>query len=289
MTNKIGLRTAEEFMSDFTPTYKALFALFLSVVVSYSEEVGKVSFKRAEAVGDIRMKHVVPKDTHIHQIAALEKEKIFKKYFFGAQFVQSTLQDRKGIEDIVAQVLEENLKLADTLLLLGEGTSASDVVNNGLYWSADPNYTLESSAEVQNDNAWLTDLHAKVVTTKIKADLVSGRKVIIFYGADLMPKLNGIYASSASPFKVSLQAVLGGDYSIAEMPADVTPSGANGWIIVNMDKVKLHMMTLPKLAGQGINEEQMHSWHNFLGGSMMLDVLAKNAVIRQPVTFEAAA
>lgn len=289
-TSKIALRTAEEFMADFKPTYQPIFPLLLQgKSQSYSEEVGKIDFKRLEAMGDLRMKHITPKDTEIRQVAARESSKTFKKYFLANQYVQSQLQDEKGIEDVVAQVLDENNKLADDLLLLGEGTSNSTMINNGLYWSGDANYVLESSAEVDNANSWLTDLHAKVVTTKIKADLVAGRKLVIFYGADLMPKVNGLYAASAMPFKSGLQQVLGGNFSIAELPAEVTPASANGWIIVNLDQIRLHYTTLPKLAAQGVNEEKMYSWHNFLCGSMMVEVLASKGIIRQPVTFEAAA
>ncbi len=290
MTNKIVTRTAEEFMQDYTPVYQPIYPLFLnSKAQAYTEEVGVMTFKRLEAVGDLRLKHITPKDTEIKQVSAKEGSKSFKKYFLANQYVQSEFQDRQGLEDVIAQVLDENQKLADDLLLLGEGTAANNVVNNGLYWSADSNYVLETSIEIDNANAWLTDLHAQVVTSKIKADLVSGRKVIFFYGSTMMPKINGLYASSGRSFKASLNEVLGANYSIAELPSDVTPSGANGWIIVNMDQVKLHYSALPSLKAQGVNEEKMYSWHNFVAGSMMLDVLVSKAVIRQPVTFEAAA
>ena len=290
MTNKIVTRTAEEFMQDYTPVYQPIYPLFLnSKAQAYTEEVGVMSFKRLEAVGDLRLKHITPKDTEIKQVSAKEGSKTFKKYFLANQYVQSEFQDRQGLEDVIAQVLDENQKLADDLLLLGEGTSASNMINNGLYWSNDANYVLETSIEIDNANAWLTDLHAQVVTSKIKADLVSGRKVIFFYGSTMMPKINGLYASSGRSFKASLNEVLGANYSIAELPSDVTPSGANGWIIVNMDQVKLHYSALPTLKAQGVNEEKLYSWHNFVAGSRMLDVLVSKAVIRQPVTFEAAA
>lgn len=290
MTNKIVLREVDAFMADYTPVYQPLFSLFLGgKSQQYSQEVGKMEFKRLEAVGDLRMKHITPKDTEMKQIAAKEGSKIFKKYFLANQYVQSSLQDTQGIEDVIAQVLDENNKLQDDLLMLGEGSSAGTVVNNGLYWSSDANYVLETSAEVDNANAWLTDLHAKIVTSKIKADLVSGRKVLFFYGADLLPKINGLYSASGKPFKTALQEVLGANYSLAEIPADVTPSSANGYIIVNMDQVKLHYTSVPVLKAQGVNEENMYSWHNFLAGSMMLEVLVAKAIIRQPLTFEAAA
>lgn len=288
-TNKLVLRSSDEVMADYVPTYKPFYPLLLGKSQSYSEDVGKVNFKRLEAVGNLRMQDITPKDTEIKQVSVTEKTKTFKKAFFANQFVQSTLQDTSQNEDVVKQVLDENHKLMDDLVLLGGGTSGSNVVNNGLYWSGDSNYVLESSAEVQNDNSWLTDLHSKVITTKLKADLVGGNKVVVFYGADLLPKVNGIYSSSAAAFKTVLAGVLGGSYSIAELPADVTPANANGWMIVNLDQIKLHYTVLPRLDAQGIDERHMESWHNFLMGTTMVEVLAHKGVIRQPVTFEAAA
>lgn len=288
MTNKVALRTVEEFMADYTPVYQPIFPLFLQgKSQAYSQEVGKLDFKRLDAKGDLRLKHITPKDTEIKQIAAAESSKTFKKYFLANQYTQSELQDRKGIEDVIGQVLDENNKLADDLLLLGEGTSASTMINNGLYWSNDPNYVLENSIEIQNDNSWLTDLHAQVVTAKIKADTVSGRKVVFFYGATMLPKVSALYATSGRTFKAALAEVLGANYSIVELPADVTPANANGWIIANMDQIKLHYTVLPQLKAQGMNEEKMYTWHNFLAGSMMLEVLVSKAIIRQPCTFEA--
>jgi hypothetical protein len=287
MTNKVALRTVEEFMADYTPVYQPIFPLFLAgKSQAYAEEVGKMEFKRLDAKGDLRLKHITPKDTEMKQIAASESSKFFKKYFLANQYTQSQLQDRKGIEDVVAQVLDENNKLADDLLLLGEGTSGADVVNNGLYWSGDANYVLETSTEIDNADGHLTDLHTKVVLGKLQADLVSGRKVIFFYGSTMLAKVNSLYAATGKSFKGALAEVLGGNYQIAELPADVTPSGANGWIIVNMDQIKLHYTTLPVLKAQGVNEEKMYSWHNFLAGSMMLEVLVLKAIIRQPCTFE---
>lgn len=284
-TNKLVLRSADEVMADYVPTYQPFWPILLGKSQSYPEEVGKINFKRLEAVGNIRNQHYNPKDTHIHQISVVEKTKIFKKYFLASQFVQSTLQDRSQNEDVVKQVLDENNKLMDDMVLLGEGTSASDVVNNGLYWSADPNYLLESSSELASTDGHLPALHASVVAEKIKADTVAGQKVIVFYGSTMLSKVCGIYASSSTPFKAALQAALGGNYSLAEMPAEVTPSGANGFMILTLDQIKLHYTTPPKLADQGVDSRNMEVWHNFLMGSAMVEVLAYKGVIRQPHTF----
>jgi hypothetical protein len=135
MTNKIVLRTVEEFMSDYKPTYSPLYTLFLAKSQAYSEQVGQASFKRLDTVGDIRAKHVTPKDTELQQIAAKESSKTFKKYFLANQYIESNLQDRQGLEDVKAQVLDEHQKQADDLFLLGEGTSNSTMINNGLFWS----------------------------------------------------------------------------------------------------------------------------------------------------------
>ncbi len=283
-TNKIVLRTAEEIMADYVPTYQPFFALLLGNSKAYPEEVGKISFKRLEAVGNIRNQVYNPKDTHIHQISVVENSKVFKKFFLASQFIQSTLQDRGQNEDVVKQVLDENGKLMDDLVLLGSGSAANNVVNNGLYWSGDSNYLLETSSALAATGNHLPALHASVVAEKLKADAVAGRKVIVFYGSTMLSKACGIYDSSVS-FKTALQSAIGDNYSFAELPSEVTPNGANGFMILNLDQIRLHYTTLPVLKNQGVDEKNMEVWHNFLMGSAMVEVLAYKGIIRQPHTF----
>jgi hypothetical protein len=287
MTNKIALRSVEEFMVGYKPAYNPILPLFLSIAQQYSVEAGKIDFKRADTVGDIRAKMVGPKDTEMHQIHSKEGTKTFKKYFFGAQYIQSQLQDTKGYEDVVGQVLDEHNKQADELFLLGEGTSASTMINNGLYWSNDPNYTLKTSYEVQKDAAGvhLADLYSKVVSVVQEADEVDGQKMVMVYGSDMIAKYNGLLTDTSSALSKVLTDALPG-VAFAKMPASITPSSANGFIVVNLDQNKLHYTLLPTIKGQGINDEKMYAWTNFLMGSSMLEVLALNGVIRQPLTFE---
>ncbi len=289
MTNKIVLRTVEEFMSGYVPIYQPVYPLFLGKAQSYSEEAGKIDFKRIDTVGDIRAKHITPKDSEIKQIAARESSKSFKKYFLANQFVQSSLQDPRGLEDVVAQVLDEHQKQADDLLLLGEGTAANNVINDGLFWNNQSNYSLIGSIQIAKGSAadHLVDLHAQVVAAAQLCNAVSGRKVVIFYGSTMLSKVSGVYGASSMPWKEVLSKVLGPNYSIVELPAAVTPSATNGFIIANLDQVKLHYTALPALKAQGVNDEKMYSWHNFMMGSMMLEVLAALGIYRQPTTFEA--
>ncbi len=286
MTNKIALRTAEEFMSDYVPTYKALYPLLMKNAQAYPQVVGELSFRRATTVGDIRAKRVTPKDTHIHQIAVAEGKKVFKKYFDAAQFRQSKFQDTDGVEDIIKEVLDENEKLQDELAAFGEGTSASTMLNNGYFWSDDKNYTLESSAVVAaaTTGYHLPDMHTKMMVTINKANLLDGEKVMVLYGDDVCAKFDGLYANSDAPFKRVLQEVAEG-WTFLKMPEQITPDSVNGWIAINLDQIKVNFTVFPSLIGQGVNEEHMHSWHNFLLGSMMIEVKAKDGIIRQPVTF----
>jgi len=283
-TNKIALRTTEEFMSDYTPVYQPIYPLFLGKSQAYAPEVGKFDFRRVQTVGDIRAKHITPKDTEIRQIAVMEGKKSFKKYFLANQFTLSDFQDRQGVEEVVAQVLDEHQIQADELFLLGEGTSGADVINNGLFYSGDANYTLETSDEIPTSDR-LAALHSAIVSTAEDADQLAGRKVLILYGSALVPYTNGVYSNSSAPWKGVLSEVLGDNYSVVTLPRAATPAGVNGWIVANADQVKLHYTALPQLLAQGNNEEKMYLWFNFMMGSMMLEVLAKDAVIRQPITF----
>jgi hypothetical protein len=284
-TNKIALRTVEEFMGGYTPVYNPIYPLFLGKSQQYAAEVGRLDFRRVNAVGDIRAKHVTPKDTEMRQVAVMEGKKSFRKYFLANQFTLSDFQDRQGVEDVVAQVLDEHHVQADELFLTGEGTSSSDVINNGLLYSADANYTLRSSTVIASTDSHLTDLHAKITASAVDADQVAGRKLLVVYGTAMAPVFNSVYSTSAAPFKRVLSDVLGSNYSTVMLPRASTPSGANGWVIANLDQTKLHYTALPSLLDQGNNAEKMYLWFNFLMGSMMLEVLAQNGVIHQPCTF----
>ncbi len=288
-TDKVGLKSVEEFMEDYLPVYQPIYPLLLGKSRAYSEEVGKQNLRRVETIGDIRGKHLTPKDTEIKQISAKDASKTFKKYFLANQFILSHLQSDEGTSDVVAQVLDEHQVQFDELMLLGEGTNASNMNNNGLYWSNDSNYILESSYEIQKDGSsnYLLDMHAKVMQNVATADLVSGRKVIFFYGTLITPLFDSLYPPSTRAFKAALQEILGQNYSLAKIPPVITPSGANGWIIVNYDQVMLHYTTLPALNDQGSNMEKKYDWFNFMMGSCMLEVLARGGIVRQPATLEA--
>lgn len=284
-TNKIILKTAEQFMSDYTPTYVPLFSLLLQAKnQAYSQQVGEHTFKRVDAKGDIRNKHITPKDTEMKQISVGELKKIFKKYFLGSQYVQSNLQDPEGNQEVVGQVLDENNKLADEIFLYGEGTQNSDVVNNALFWSGDPNYVTESSATIGTSPSHIENMYSKIMENADKADQVAGRKLLLVYGDTATSKLDSLFSATGKSLKQVLKENLDG-YQIAKVPKDVKPGSSQGWMIVNLDQIKIHYTTLPELNNQGVDERHMETWHNFLQGSAMVEVLAHKGIVKQPATF----
>lgn len=287
MTNKVVLRTVDEFLMDFKPTYVPIMPLFMGKSTAYSVEEGKINFNRLEAVGDLRSKLHGAKDTTLHVISAREGKKTFAKYFLGSKYQQSQLQDSKGYETVVAQVLDEHNKQSDALLTDGGGTQPSDVVNNGLMYSQDANYVLKTSYEVQKDAAddHLADFYQKIVSTVQEADDVDGRKVVFIYGDTAIAKYNSLFVENKASFAKALADALP-QVTFIKLPKAVTPAG-NGFIVVNMDQIHLHYTLLPTVKGQGVNEEMMYAWTNFLMGSCMLEVLAYSGIIRQPVTFAA--
>lgn len=287
-TDKVGLSSVSEFMAGYQPIYQPIYPLFLGKSLSYPEEAGTASFRRVNTIGDIRAKHITPKDTEIRQIAANEGSKTFKKYFLANQFQLSHMQNGNA-DDVVAQVLDEHQTQMDELFLLGEGTSTSTMLNNGLFWSNDANYILNSSAEVakDGDGNHLVDFVAKVMSAATTANRSAGRKLLLFYGTTVLPKYYSIFPNGARSFKGALTEVLGNNYSVAEVPAAITPTSTNGFIICNLDQVRLHYTVLPALLASGANDEKMYDWYNFLMGSCMLEVLALGGVVRQPITFAA--
>lgn len=285
MTNKIVLREIDQLMADYTPQYPSFMPTFLSNSQSYSEEVGQMTFKRLEAIGDLRAHVINPKDSEIRAISVRESSKIFKKYFFAVEYPTSSLQAQDRLDDVIRQVLDEHYKQMDEIFLFGGGTSPSDVVNSGLFYSADSNYTLESSSELASTGGHLPALHASIVTAKAKADRMTGNKVVVYYGSTMLQKYNALYAETQKPFKVAMGEVLGAGYRQVELPADVTPNSANGYMIINESQIKTHYCALPKVHAQGMDERKMEVWTRFIMGSSMVEVLGLNGIIRQPHTF----
>lgn len=284
-TNKIVLKTVEEVMNDYQPVYKPLYSLFLNGSQEYPAEAGVQNFRRVEAVGDIRAKRVTPKDTELKLVSAAGSSKQYKKYFLANKFVTSGLQSTEGNQQVVEQVLDEHQAQADELLLFGDGTANNNVINNGLFFSADPNFTEESSAAIASGSTRLSLLHSAILGTLEKARNLDGSKIILVYGSTLIPYMNTLFETVAKTLGTVLEESLEANESIVKMPAYVTPAGVNGWEVINLDRIKLHHSVLPSLDSQGYNEEDMYYWHNFLMGSMMVDVLAKDAIIKQPITF----
>ena len=101
----------------------------------------------------------------------------------------------------------------------------------------------------------------------------------------MLTKLSSLYADTSVPFRKALQDALGANYSITELPSEVTPANANGFMILTLPQILLHYTTPPKLDDQGVDARNKEVWHNFLMGSTMVEVLAYKAIIRQPHTF----
>lgn len=279
-TNKIVVKNSEEFMSDYQPVYQPLFGLFLAKSQSYSAKIGKVDFRRAEAVGDLDAAFLSPKDTEMKQIAVADGKKSFNKYFLGTQYIQSDMQDDEGNDDVIAQVLDQHNKQADRLMLFGGGTSTANIKNNGLILSTDTNHQTNASEAIAD----LLDLHSTVMSVVEDASSVAGEKTLLFYGTAAATRLNSLHATSPVSVRKTLQDALGAGINIASIPSEVAPAGS-GVVLVNRSMTKLHYTVLPKVEDNGVNTEKKYAWWNFLMGSMMVEVLAKKGVIHQPLTF----
>jgi molybdopterin converting factor small subunit len=286
VTNKLVMRTPEEFMNDYVPVYQPLYPLLMKKSQAYSQIIGQVDFKNVKTVGDIRAKHITPKDTEIAQVAVADGKKTFKKYFLGNQYTQSMLQDLADAEQVVAQVLDEHQKQQDELALFGDSQDGgTTVVNNGLIYSLDENYTLLAAGDaIAAGDSRLALLHAKIMKAVRIAKKVPGEKAIVVYGSTILDAMDSLYEGQAVSFREVLEGALGEGISIAEIPDEVAPAG-NGLVIVNLDQIKTHYVALPKVDAQGENQEKRYVWTNFLMGSMMIECLVKNAIVRQPITF----
>jgi len=290
MTNKIELKTTEQYMEDFRPSYAPLMPAFIGNSTVHDAEVGSVEYKRVKTVGDIRSRVINVQDSEIKQLSIAMGKKKFSKFFLGSQFQNSELQSSQGVQQAIAKFLDEHNRQSDEMFLTGMGTDDATVKNNGLLFSQDENYTKRPSAEVQRDanNNWLTDLYTKVKDTIDEAQDLDGRILLLFYGERAIQEHNKLFVETKTSLIKTLRDAYS-DVSFGKIPKRITPAGQSGVLAVNLDQVMLNYTILPELRNQGINEEKMYFWANFLMGSSMLDVQNQGGVVRQPLTWQAPA
>ncbi len=284
-TGKIELKTTIQYNDGFVPIYRPLYPSVMQKTVQYPLEVGKLETRRLVTIGDIRAKTVTPKDTELVQIAAGPVSRYFKKKALMNQYRVSDLQSQEGSQDVVNQVLDEAHKQADEIILFNEGTSDGSVLNNGLYYSSDPHFSTGIATPTITDNF---EFYDAILATATEADKVAGRKLIVFFGTNCLPVYRGLFETGVKSMRQALQEGLGQDYSLTQMPADITPNSANGWLLINLDQIRTHYMKLPSLVAQGHNEEKGYYWFNFQQASFMTELLAGNSLIRQAATISIA-
>lgn len=282
-TNLVRSAKAEEFLTGYNPVYKPIYPLFLDNAQEYAMEAAERKFKRAEALGDIRNRRILPKDSEIKQWAIGETQKSFKAYLHASQFVRSTIQNAEGIQDGFAQALEEHQKAADELFCFGDGTSSATAVNNGLIYSTDSNFTLKSGANLGTTST-LQNFHSKIMEL---LDLSpEGDKMVLVYGSAALGWLNNIHGGGSG--QTVLQALnASSNAQIIKAPSEiggVVDSSSQGVIVVSKQHIKTHYCALPQMLSQGIDEKNLEAWANFIQGNFMVEVLTKNGIIHQPLT-----
>ncbi len=281
-TNLIISQTSQEFLAGYTPVYSPIYPLFTNGGQKYAMQAAERTLRRAVALGDIRTKRFSPKDTEVKHFNAGPQDKTFKAYMNVVRFTHSIFQDSQGVPDILAQALEEHQKAQDELLYFGDGATDGTQINNGLYFSNDPNYIKQSSSSLAVSNQLL--LFHQAVVSECHAQSVGGQRSVIFYGDDCLAALDSLHADGGGSVLSQLQSVLT-DFSMIRSPVGLTPNGENGILVVNHAQVKTHYVTPPVILDQDTDRKNMEAWANFVQGSMMVDVMAYGGIRKKPLVF----
>lgn len=277
-TNKPILRTAEEFAGEYSPVYPAIYPAFLSgaQAKAYERVEGTQKVKGVEAIGDMIAKKFSSKDTLIHQLHGKGTEFTFDKNFYLAEYKTGINQSSEGDAQLVAEFIDnQNVKL-DQLLLFG------DEGNQGLYTNNSAKYVSEGaigSIDASDKNAF----YEAIMATAEEADKMAGSKVIMFYG-EVTRRLwrAGLFSTGQASVQSNLMSALGSEYTPLLMPSQVAPN-AEGWMVVNMNKIKVHHHGAPWME-PGEDSPRRLRYVHFLIGSIGVELLQTGAIIKQPVT-----
>lgn len=278
-TNKPILRSSEEFASNYTPVYPAVYPMFLSGAHSkpYERIEGTQNVKGVEAIGDMLAKKFSSKDTLIHQLHGKDKTFTFDKNFWLAEYKTGINQSSEGDPELVNEFLDNQNVLLDQLLMFG------DEGNQGLYTNNSSNFVTEGAIGSIDDSDKNAFFEA-IMATAEEADKMAGSKILMPFGT-VTRKLwrAGLFSTGQASVKGNLMQALGSEYTPMAMPQQITPNGEEGWLVINMNKIRVHNHGAPWME-PGEDAPRRSRYVHFLLGSVGVELLAKGAIIKQVVT-----
>lgn len=298
--------------TDFREPVKTVEEIRESTVFSYSpvimaiknkrkydpKEADQRKFQQFDVEKDsIRAEILTAEQTERAHIKGSIGEHIFNVYLAGAKAVISFYNKFTNQVRANNKVIREYLRIFDRWGLGGNRG------NNGLLVSTDPNYVTNESVEIPavpaaaNGDVWnqvqalnnvFTSLLLQVDATTADNDLL-----VYVYG----DKLNTLMASitkegQAVVGRLMEEKFAGKTVTFIKIPKAVMPTSMaddNGIVVVSNNLSVLEYAQEPTVKSSGENDENEYYWYNYVLGSVQVTPEELGAIIKQPLTFVAAA
>ena len=269
-------KTVEVMVARTQATYNPLFSIF-SKKNEFNVELGKLSLKDFDTVGEIKAAQVNAQDTETARVETTSSKKTFYKNIFALIRERSSFQGAEGDDALINKIINGLSEQLDKRIWAG--TTSFD--NNGIFGSADANYVSNASAAIASTLAGLLD---KIQTLKDSMETATGKGVVnvLAYG-DTKTKLRQINANTAETFSSIIARTA--NVNMIEVPNNVLVSTESGIIMYRDDMVALNHTAMPRVYDTDEDKKASSKWVKFIFGDAMLDVETKGAMSKQPLTY----
>lgn len=287
------LKTIEEYKEGMTFTYNPIVNKITTKNKYDAKSVDVAKFTQIDIEKDsVRAELLTTEQTEKAAIKGKTSQRSFNVAVAGATMTLSFRSKNASMQGFHNKVMREYSKLFDTWGIGGQ------FGNNGLIISSDPNYVTNTSVEIPvpgtsdfDDVSAMSDL---MTTLKLQVDANTASKnlLVYLYGSDLITKWNKITRENETVVsKLMKEKFADRTVEFVEIPSVVLPASVtgNGFVIVCADVASMDYCQIPDIESQGSNEEKQYFWANYIIGSLQINPEEYAGIIKQPVTFAAAA
>lgn len=291
------VKTVEEIRNATVFLYDPVIMLIKNKVRYDANEADMRKFQTFDVEKDsIRAEILTAEQTEKAHIKSKTSLRTFNIYLAGAKAMVSFRNKNVNLDKTNNQVIRGYLQLFDKWGLGG------DRGNNGLLSSTDANYitntavTIPAIATGSDDNwAQVSALSDAVTALLRQVDryTADNELIVYVYGEKLQALMESVTKRNETVVQTLIEEKFRGrNVRLKAIPSLVMPAAMandNGFVVVSQNVTTLEYTREPSVESNGVNDEDQYYWANYILGSVQVSPDELGGVIKQPLTFAAAA
>lgn len=289
------IKTVEEIRDATTFLYNPVIMAIKNKVKYNAQDADQHKFNTFDVEKDsIRAEILTTEQTEKAHIKSKTTNRIFNVYLAGAKAIMSFRNKHLNLDKANDKVVRGYLQLFDKWGLGG------DRGNNGLLQSTDSNYITNGAVTIPaiagDDNWGQVNALSNTVTSLLRQvdKYTADNELLVYvYGDQLSDLMESVTKQNETVVQTLIEDKFKArNVRLIHVPSLVMPASManeNGFVVVSQNVTTLEYTEVPGVESNGTNDEDQYYWANYVLGSVQVAADEEGAIIKQPLTFAAAA